>query len=86
MNLLARHYRRYPAFANALQYRYRTYNQELARIAQLEREGRLFVLAPKEPLAIHRTESDPAILAHLYELGYQTFYERFPALQAYLQA
>lgn len=86
MDLLAFHYRRYPVFAKALKNRYRTYNEELARIAALEQEGRLFVLAPKEPLAISRTESDPKILAQLYDLGYHTFYEQFPALQAYLQA
>lgn len=85
MSLLARHYRRYPAFARALRDRHITYNQELADIRRLEQEGRCFVLAPDQALNVRRTEGDPKILGDLYDLGYRTFYEQWPRLQAYLQ-
>lgn len=85
MDALARHYRRhFPAFAEALKNRHITYNQELERIAALEKEGRIFVLAPDESLHIQRTEGDPQVLGDLYELGYRTFYRHFPELRAYL--
>lgn len=86
MNLVAAKYRKYPAFANALKNRYLTYNRELERIAELEKQGRIFVLAPDEALNIKRTENDPHILANLYDLGYSTFYKHFSSLQTYLQS
>lgn len=86
MELMAKRYHRYPAFSEALKNRYLTYNQELANIAELEKEGRVFVMAPKESLAIERTERNPNVLGNLYQLGYDTFYEYWPALQAYLEA
>lgn len=47
MDLLARHYaRRFPQFALALKTRYLTYNEELERLAELEADGRVFVIAP----------------------------------------
>ena len=85
MNVLARHYaRRYPQFALALKNRHLTYNAELGRLAHLEEEGRVFVIAPAAKLGIKRTEGDPTILGNLYDQGYQRFYEVWPALQKYL--
>lgn len=50
----------------------------------LEKEGRVFVIAPAAKLDIKRTEGDPTILGNLYDQGYQRFYEIWPALQKYL--
>lgn len=86
MNILARHYaRRFPQFALALKTRHLTYNAELDRLAELEAEGRVFVIAPSENLNIERTEGDPKILGDLYDLGYQQFYEIWPELKKYLE-
>lgn len=86
MNILARHYaRRFPQFALALKTRHLTYNAELDRLAELEAEGRVFVIAPSEKLNIERTEGDPKILGDLYDLGYQRFYEIWPELKKYLE-
>lgn len=86
MDMIARRYaRRFPAFSFALKTRYLTYNGELERLAQLEAAGRAFVIAPSEKLEIRRTEGDPKILGDLYDLGYQRFYELWPALQKYVK-
>lgn len=50
----------------------------------LEREGRVFVIAPSEKLNIERTEGDPKVLGDLYDLGYRRFYEIWPELKQYL--
>ena len=64
-------YRKYPAFAKALKERHLRYNQTLERILQLEKEGKVFVIRPKAPLAIGRMEKDPKKVQHAYNLGVQ---------------
>lgn len=63
-------YRKYPAFAQALQDRHLVYNRTVDRIHNLERQGAVFVIRPQEPLDIGRMEKDPAKVQHTYDLGY----------------
>ena len=62
-------YRKYPALVQAIEKRPQTYNETLARLSVLEQEGRVFVIAPEEPLAIRRTEKDRDVLRKGYEAG-----------------
>ena len=86
MHVIAKKYAAHPAFAEALRNRARTYNQDLARIEELEKEGRVFVMAPPYPLGIKRTENDPQVLSNLYHLGLSTFDAQLGALRHYLEA
>lgn len=63
-------YRRYKAFANALLNRHDSYNRTVERILQLEKEGRIFVIRPAQPLNIGRMEKDPANVQRVYDIGY----------------
>ena len=40
-------------------------------IAQLEKEGKIFVVRPKEALNIGRLENNPEKMQEIYDVGYQ---------------
>lgn len=78
-------YRKYPAFARALENRYLVYNRTLDRIGELEREGRIFVIRPHAPLAVSRMESDPEKVGLTYAAGRADALERRTALLDWLK-
>lgn len=61
--------RRHPALADAMERRADLYNAQTAYVAAREREGSVFAIRPPEPLRISRTESSPAELQRVYDLG-----------------
>lgn len=63
-------YRKYPRFAEALLRRHETYNQTLVYIRELEEQGEIFVIQPKEALTIGRMEKDPEKVQQTYDRGY----------------
>ena len=62
-------YRKYPAFVKALREHHNRYNQTVVRIAELEREGSVFVIRPARPLNIGRLEKDPENIQRVYDIG-----------------
>lgn len=82
--LIRRRYRAYPFLVEALENRHIMYNEELSYIAMREREGRAFVIRPKEALPIGRVEKNPKNLHTVYTLGRMAAEEAFPALTAFL--
>lgn len=77
-------YRKYPAFAQALQDRHDTYNQTLARISEMERAGTVFVIRPESPLQIGRLENDPDKVQQVYDIGYADGQKYMQRLQSWL--
>lgn len=70
MSLMAKTiYRKYPAFVKALLNRAEDYNRTVEKIQNLEKEGEIFVIRPKEPLNIGRLESDPEEIQRVYDVG-----------------
>ena len=63
-------YGKYPNLVGALKQRAKKYNETLERIAEEEKAGRVFVVAPMGPLNIGRTEKDPVKLRKGYQEGY----------------
>lgn len=63
-------YHKYPAFAAALQSRHIVYNQTVEEVTELERQGIIFVIRPKEPLDVGRMETNPDKVQMAYEAGY----------------
>jgi predicted patatin/cPLA2 family phospholipase len=78
-------YRRYPKLVQAMESRYRKYNQTLQDIARREQEGRLLVFRPEMPLPVSRTENDPAKLRQTYEIGRQTALARMDEVKQFLK-
>ena len=61
------------------------YNRMQEEISELEKEGKVFVLRPKNHVTVSRTERNPAKLAALYEEGRAVCEEQFEALMKYLE-
>ncbi len=78
-------YRNYPLFAHKLKHRNELYNAQRERLFRLEKEGRVFVIAPKSTKKFKRTETDPAKLKALYCQGCRCTKELLPELKKYLE-
>lgn len=77
-------YRRYPAFERAILNRHKEYNATLEEIERLEREGKVFVIRPKEPLRLKRAETDREKIRAVYRIGVQDARRRMEELKAFL--
>ena len=80
-----RYYRKYPAFAKALDQGDARYNKECDAVDELEKKGQAFVIAPSQPVTVGRLESDMEKLGELYWLGYEDAMERMSELRRYLE-
>ena len=79
-----RMYRTLPAMVRCLDERYIVYNETLAYVRTLEKQGKAFVIAPPEPVTIGRFERDREKLQMLYQEGYDEASRRYGKLQAFL--
>ena len=59
-------------------------NASMERLRELEREGKVFVIAPDTTLGVGRTETDTTKLRQLYDEGMRIAQERMDALREYL--
>lgn len=78
-------YHQYPQMVEALQNRAESYNACMKDLHQAQKEGKVFIIAPKDTYGIGRTESDPKRLKKLYEEGYYQAKESMHALKIYLE-
>ena len=62
-------YRKYPKLSAALRDHHIRYNETKKKIAQLEREEKIFVICPEHPLKIGRLEKDSSNVQRVYETG-----------------
>lgn len=62
--------KKYPAFAKVLHRRHCIYNENVARIVELEKKGQIFVIRPEKPLNIGRMETDSKKVQQVYDIGY----------------
>lgn len=77
-------YKKYPAMIRSMHGANRRYNELLDLIDEDEKSGRIFVLAPKDPVTISRFEGDMEKLGDLYWRGYNETKERIPELKTYI--
>ena len=61
--------RHYPEMIKAMDRRHLMYNEELAYVAQAEREGRCLVIRPDEKIPIGHISHDAAEMERVYQLG-----------------
>ena len=78
-------YHRYPNLMKTMLERHHRYNAQCEDVAQLEKEGRIFVIRPREALNIRRLEKDPDELARVHAIGLEDGEACIEALKAYLQ-
>lgn len=63
------YYRKYPNFVETINNRYKKYNEELDKILELEKEGKIFVIRPSKLIDIKRVEKDSNKIQEMYDLG-----------------
>ncbi|MBQ6406553.1 MAG: patatin family protein [Butyrivibrio sp.] len=78
-------YRDNPEFALKLDESNADYDQQCDEIDELEKQGRLFVIAPSEPVTVGRVEGDMNKLGDLYWLGYNDATRNLFSLNKYLK-
>ena len=78
-------YRKYPKVVETMEKRPEYYNHQMRELNELEKEGKIFVIAPEDTFGVGRTESDPVRLRQLYDEGYRSAGEQMQALREYLE-
>ncbi|MBE6014359.1 MAG: patatin family protein [Lachnospiraceae bacterium] len=76
--------RKYPKTAKAMRNRYKMYNRQMEELDRIEASGRSLVIRPDESLGISRTESDPAKLQRVYDMGREIGLRRLEEIKAYI--
>ncbi len=74
----------YPVVARAMRFRHILYNALVRDVVRKEREGKVFVIRPKDVLPIGRVSHDPRKLQTVYDLGVAEMEENLSALKAFL--
>ncbi len=84
LRLVERKYRQWPNFCHAMRQRAQRYNECRERLFQLEREGKMLVVAPETTRGVARTERDVEKLRLLWADGYQQAAERMEEIRAFI--
>ena len=74
----------YPNVIKAMDVRHIRYNKQTAYVREQELAGNAFVIRPPHALGISRTESDPAELRRVYDIGRAEMERLLPALREFL--
>lgn len=61
--------KKYPRIADCLRERHLCYNRDVQALGNLEKEGKVFVIRPSEPINIGWIEKNPQKLQMVYDLG-----------------
>ena len=78
-------YGKYPNFIQtALDYP-RRYNEDAAKLEDLENRGLAFIIRPRNPITLKRTEKDKAELQKVYERGRAAATELLPKMMEYIK-
>ncbi|MBQ3074543.1 MAG: patatin-like phospholipase family protein [Clostridia bacterium] len=72
------------ALYRCLETRHERYNAQREEIFRREREGRVLVIAPDEPLPVGRIEKDAEKLRLCHRIGYETAKKQMDAVKAFL--
>lgn len=78
-------YRKYPKLISTIINRYKHYNETLDYVDQLEKEGKVIVIRPSEPLVVGRTEKNPEKLKALFENGYEDAEKMYDKILKYIE-
>ena len=77
-------YGKYPKYLEALLNGNRFYNKEMDDMFELEKQGKAFLIFPREPLSVGRMEKDIEKLEAGYQEGLEVGKESIKALKAFL--
>lgn len=78
-------YQKYPRLVECLMSRVDSYNRSRAHLYELEKEGRVFIISPKNTKQWGRTDSDPQKLRAIHNHGHDTAKQLSSKLYEYLE-
>lgn len=78
-------YRKYPKIVEDMELRPERYNESMKKLMDLEKEGKVFVIAPETTYGVGRTETDTTKLRQLYDEGARIAGDQMSALRKYLE-
>ena len=78
-------YRKYPNLVEAINTRYKKYNNTLDIIEKLKKQKDIYVLRPSTDLNLKRIEKDKAKLEEMYNLGIKDLKDNLKKLKNYLK-
>lgn len=78
------YYRKYPKLINTICNRYIKYNEQLDKIKELEKTGKIFVIRPSRKINIKRVEKNVEMIQEMYDLGVSDMNNNFEKLKKYL--
>ncbi len=84
LNLIRLRYYKYPKVYEVMKERHLAYNETMEYIRLLQKEGKVFVLQPKEKNEISRLEKNSKKMEELYQRGYEDAKNKYDALQEFL--
>lgn len=82
--LIKWHYRKHPHVYDMLHTRAERYNASIAKLEQLEEEGKAYLIRPKTKLAIGRLENDPNKTAKVFHEAFELAQQEYPKLMEWL--
>lgn len=85
MSLFKCRYALYPNIIKQMATRHTRYNKTLEELAELEKEGKVFMIRPSIKMDIARTEKNIDKLEKLYQLGYHDAEENYEKIMEYLK-
>ena len=77
-------YKKYPKLIDAMNRKYKVYNDTVERIIDCENKKEIFVIRPSRFVKVGRIEKNPERLQEMYELGIQDTNNRIEELKKYL--
>ena len=86
MPIIKKKYKEHPGLINAMENRYKIYNDTLDLLDKLESEGKCFVIRPTIPLKVSRFERDKEKLKIVYNQGYEDALKLSEDLKRFLES
>lgn len=83
LSVARKFYRKYPQFAKSLENSNFNYNRQCEEIEVLHMSGKLYRVAPQEPVTVGRVEKDIEKLGDLYFQGYKDGLDQIDNIKAY---
>lgn len=83
--LSAAAYKKYPNIREDILCRAERYNENVKKLYQLEKTGKVFIIAPEKSLGVKRTERDPKVIEEIYQIGRQDAKNKLDELKKYLE-
>lgn len=77
-------YRHYPELIKVMENRYSVYNEKISKIKDLEKQGKVFVIRPKEKINIEILKCDKNDIKRVYDMGVEEAKKNIKKLKNYL--